>query len=111
MAAVYAAADVVVTRAGAGTIAELATVGVPAIVVPWPGAAENHQLDNGREFADLGAAVLIEEHDFTVDRLVAEIDSLQADSSRLRSIADAARSAGADHRSGRLVRLIERVAT
>ena len=111
MAAVYAAADVMVTRAGAGTIAELATVGVPAIVVPWPGAAENHQLDNGRELADLGAAVLIEEHDFTVDRLVAEIDSLQADSSRLRSIADAARSAGADHRSGRLVRLIERVAT
>jgi undecaprenyldiphospho-muramoylpentapeptide beta-N-acetylglucosaminyltransferase len=109
MTAVYAAADLMVTRAGAGTLAELATVGVPAIVVPWPDAAENHQLDNGREFARLGAAVLIEEHEFTVDRLVAEIESLRADTARLGRIGAAARSAGETHRSDRLVRLIERV--
>ena len=48
MPQLYAAADLLVTRGGAGTIAELATVGAPAIVVPWPGAAENHQVDNAR---------------------------------------------------------------
>jgi undecaprenyldiphospho-muramoylpentapeptide beta-N-acetylglucosaminyltransferase len=110
MAEVYAAADLMVTRAGAGTIAELATVGVPAIVVPWPGAAENHQLDNGRELAAVGAAVLVEESDFSVDRFVTEVESLKADSERRAAIAAASRAAGEVHRSGRLVRLIERVA-
>ena len=49
---VYAAADLMMTRAGAATIAELATVGMPAIVVPWPGAADDHQVDNARELSD-----------------------------------------------------------
>jgi UDP-N-acetylglucosamine:LPS N-acetylglucosamine transferase len=53
--------------------------------------------------------VLIEEHEFTVDRLVAEIESLRADTERLGRIGAAARSAGETHRSDRLVRLIERV--
>ena len=62
--------------AGAATIAEVATVGMPAVIVPWPGAAENHQVDNARELADHRAAILIEESDLTVDRLVAEIDEM-----------------------------------
>ena len=49
MPLLYAAADLMVTQGGASTIAELATTGTPAIVVPWPGAAENHQLDNARD--------------------------------------------------------------
>ena len=48
-----------------GTIAELATVGMPAMIVPWPGAAENHQVDNARELSDHRGAVLIEERDLT----------------------------------------------
>lgn len=110
MAAVYAAADVLVTRAGAGTIAELATVGAPAIVVPWPGAAENHQLDNARLLADEGAAVLLEEASLDAQRLSDEIEALRIDPARRQAIAAAARSAGAPHRSGRLVALIERAA-
>ena len=74
MPLVYAAADLMMTRAGAATIAELATVGMPAIIVPWPGAAENHQVDNARELSDQHGAVLIEERDLTVDRLITEID-------------------------------------
>ena len=44
----YAAADLVVARAGASTVAELAAIGVPSILVPWPGAAADHQTDNAR---------------------------------------------------------------
>ena len=111
MPQLYAAVDLMVTRAGAGTIAELATVGVPAIVVPWPDAAENHQLDNARVLSDRGAAVLLEQHDLTPDRLVTEITTLIDDRARLEHIAEAARAAGEHHRSDRLVRLVERVAS
>lgn len=110
MPQLYAAADLMVTRGGAGTIAELAAAGVPAIVVPWPDAAENHQLDNARVLSDQGAAVLVEQRDLTVDRLVAEIGALQADPGRLAVIAHRAHEAGAVHRSGALVGVIERVA-
>ena len=111
MAKLYAAADLFITRAGAGTIAELATVGAPAIVVPWPGAAENHQVDNARTLSDIGAAILIEQSDLTVDRLVAEVERLVVSPDTLRAVAQAAREAGAMHRSGALVRLIEEVAS
>ena len=50
---------------------------MPAILVPWPGAAENHQIDNARQLSDHGAAILVEQPDLTADRLVAEIDRLQ----------------------------------
>ena len=110
MPLVYAAADLMVTRAGAATIAELATVGVPAVIVPWPGAAENHQVDNARELSDQQAAVLIEEVDLTADRLVAEIDAMVSNPGRLARMSEAAGAIGARHRSGALVDLIERMA-
>ena len=110
MALLYAATDLMITRAGAGTLAELATVGVPAIVVPWPGAAENHQVDNAKMLADVGAAVMIEQAELSADRLVAEIEGFIASPSTLADIAAAAHAAGALHRSGKLVALVERVA-
>lgn len=110
MAQLYAAADLMVTRGGAGTIAELATVGAPAIVVPWPGAAENHQVDNARVLSDVGAALLIEQHDLTLERFMSEVDRLVADRDALDRLAAAARDAGAIHRSGRLVAVVEHVA-
>ncbi len=110
MPQLYAAADLMVTRGGAGTIAELATTGAPAIIVPWPGAAENHQVDNAKVLADQGAALMIEQPDFTVDRLVAEIEALRADRARLAVMSHRAHEAGAAHRSGALVQLVERVA-
>ncbi len=57
----YAATDLVVARAGASTVAELAAIGVPSILVPWPGAAADHQTDNARSLAAVGAAVLLPE--------------------------------------------------
>ncbi len=90
MPLVYAAADLMMTRAGAATIAELAVVGMPAVIVPWPGAAENHQVDNARELSDHGGAILVEEHDLTARRLTAEVSALVADPGRLAEMSDAA---------------------
>jgi UDP-N-acetylglucosamine--N-acetylmuramyl-(pentapeptide) pyrophosphoryl-undecaprenol N-acetylglucosamine transferase len=110
MSQLYAAADLMVTRAGAGTIAELATVGAPAIVVPWPGAAENHQVDNAKVLSDQRAAILVEQADLTVDRFVAEVEALISSPTTLSTLAATAYAAGAVHRSGKLVALVERVA-
>jgi len=110
MPLLYAAADLMMTRAGAATIAELSVVGMPALIVPWPGAAAGHQLDNARQLSDHGGAMLFEEPDLTVDRLISEIDSMIGDPSRLRRMSQAAAALGERHRSGALVDLIERVA-
>jgi UDP-N-acetylglucosamine--N-acetylmuramyl-(pentapeptide) pyrophosphoryl-undecaprenol N-acetylglucosamine transferase len=110
MPVVYAAADLMVTRAGAATVAELAVVGMPAIVVPWPGAAHDHQVDNARELRDRGAAVLVPESEFTVERLIAEVERLIAAPDVLDRIGTEAAAAGERHRGGALVAMIERVA-
>jgi UDP-N-acetylglucosamine--N-acetylmuramyl-(pentapeptide) pyrophosphoryl-undecaprenol N-acetylglucosamine transferase len=106
----YAAADLVIARAGASTVAELAAIGVPSILVPWPGAAADHQTDNARSLAEVGAAVLLPEAELTAARLAEEIDRLEADPAALAAMAAAARAAGEIHHSGRLALLIEEVA-
>ncbi len=60
----YSMADVVVSRAGAGTITEITAVGLPSILIPYPFAADNHQYYNALELSTHGAAYLIEEKDF-----------------------------------------------
>lgn len=110
MPLVYAAADLMLTRAGAATVAELAVVGMPALLVPWPGAAEQHQADNARQLSDRGAAIFIDESQLDTPRLLAELDSLVADPERLSRMSSAAAELGERHSGGGLVELIERVA-
>jgi UDP-N-acetylglucosamine--N-acetylmuramyl-(pentapeptide) pyrophosphoryl-undecaprenol N-acetylglucosamine transferase len=106
----YAAADLVVSRAGASTVAELAAVGLPSILVPWPGAAADHQTGNARMLSEVGAALLLPEAALSAEHLAGEIDTLAGDRPRLAAMAAAARTAGAIHHSGRLAGLIEEVA-
>ena len=73
MSAAYAGADLVVCRAGATTLAELTVCKKPSILVPFPAAADNHQVMNARSLVDAGAAVMIEERDLTGELLAAEI--------------------------------------
>ena len=110
MAGAYAAADVMVCRAGSGTVAELIAAGIPSIVIPWPQAAENHQVDNANEMAAAGAAVVLLEPELSAERLGAEIDRLHGDPAALQALADGAYAAGATHRSGKLLDEILRIA-
>lgn len=75
---VYALADLVVGRAGAGTVAELAALGKPAILIPLPGTGGDEQTKNARLLADAGGAVLLREADCTPARLLAAITDLLA---------------------------------
>jgi UDP-N-acetylglucosamine--N-acetylmuramyl-(pentapeptide) pyrophosphoryl-undecaprenol N-acetylglucosamine transferase len=73
MSAAYAQSDLVVCRAGATTLAELTVCKKPAILVPFPAAADNHQVKNAQSLADAGAAVMLEERDLTGELLAGEI--------------------------------------
>ena len=110
MPQLYAASDLMVTRAGASTIAEIAATGTPAILVPWPLAAEDHQTDNARTLSDVGGAILLPERDLDAGALLAEIDRLQGDPAAIDALSRAARDAGSAHRSDALLELIEEVA-
>lgn len=105
---VYAAADLLIGRGGATTVAEVSVTGVPAILVPWAGAAEDHQTGNVRWLADAGAAVLIAESD--VSRLGDEIDALRGDDARRLALGTAAWDLGVQHREGGIAALVDRVA-
>lgn len=86
-----AAADFALSRAGAMTIAEFLNEGLPAILVPLPTAAENHQTHNARALQGAGAARVLPESELTADRLAAEIRSIAADPGALRRMREAAR--------------------
>lgn len=85
-----AAADVAVSRAGGNTVAELAAVGLPSVLVPLPGAPGDHQTANARALSDGGAAVLVADADMSAGRLLAEVDGLLGDPARLRAMEAAA---------------------
>lgn len=75
----YAAADLVVCRSGAMTLAEIAVCGLPAVLVPYPYAAHNHQEVNASNLVDRGAAVMILDAELTGERLAREVAHLLAD--------------------------------
>lgn len=92
MAAAYRVADLVVGRAGALTLAELTTVGKPALLVPFPHATDDHQRHNARVLADAGAARWVDDAELDGDRLFDEIRALTAEDDTLDAMAAAARA-------------------
>ena len=88
----YAASDVVVSRSGAASLTELSWFGLPAILVPYPHAAEDHQTLNARIFERAGAAKILTEKDAAGSSLAAVLTSLLLPDSSLESMAAAARS-------------------
>src|SRR5699024_5560286 len=91
MAEAYAWADLVVCRAGALTVAELAAAGRPAVLVPYPAAVDDHQSANGRYLEGAGAAVMIQQRDLTAEGLGNLLKELKDDRERLRAMGRAAR--------------------
>jgi UDP-N-acetylglucosamine:LPS N-acetylglucosamine transferase len=92
MPALLAAADVAVCRSGSGTCFELATVGLPSVLVPSPSVTADQQTQNARRLVDAGAAVLVADAELDGARLVAEVDGLLADPDRHAAMAAAART-------------------
>ena len=90
MAAAYEWSDLVLCRSGALTVAELAIVGRPSILVPLPHAIDDHQTANARSLTDCGAALLLRQQDMDEDSVMDSLRALLADPVRLRRMATAA---------------------
>jgi UDP-N-acetylglucosamine--N-acetylmuramyl-(pentapeptide) pyrophosphoryl-undecaprenol N-acetylglucosamine transferase len=102
MAEAYGWADLVVCRAGALTVSELAAAGVASVLVPYPFAVDDHQVGNARYLADVGAARLVIQRDLTVAGLTALLTELLGDRERLSTMADAARERAQPDAAGRI---------
>ena len=96
MPELLAAADLVISRAGALTLAELEAEGRAAILIPSPNVAENHQYYNAMELQKAGAAVVIEEKDLTGEKLVSTVSGLLAEPGRLAAMGRNARTLSVD---------------
>jgi UDP-N-acetylglucosamine--N-acetylmuramyl-(pentapeptide) pyrophosphoryl-undecaprenol N-acetylglucosamine transferase len=92
MAQAYAWADIVIARAGALTLAELAAAGLGAILVPYPYAIDDHQQRNAEHFATGGAAVVLKESELTATRLAQALEQCLSQPGQIRKMADAAHS-------------------
>lgn len=102
VAAALAAADVVIARAGASTLAELCAVGRPSILIPYPFAADDHQMKNARSLERASAAVAIAQADATEVRLASEIARLAAAPALRARMADAAAALAAPDAAARV---------
>ncbi len=105
-----AAAQLVIARSGASTVAELGVIGRPSILVPLPGALDQDQMANARTLGEIGAATVIAQPDFTPKRLASELSLVLAEPDRLTAQAAAARTAGRPDAAERLADLVMMVA-
>jgi len=110
MARCLSAADLVICRAGASSLAEFQALGKPSILIPSPYVAENHQYHNAKALADRGAALLIEEKDLNGMRLLHEIDTLLSDKQRLERMGSAAKAMAKPGAAQTIAKVIMQVA-
>ena len=110
VAAEVMAADLIVCRAGATTLAELAAAGKPAVLVPLAAATDDHQRKNARVLVDGGAAEMVEEKDLTGDRVAAVVGRLLGDRSRLEAMAHAMRGFAKPNAAADIVTLVATLA-
>ncbi len=100
------ASDLVIGRAGALSVAEICVTGRASILVPSPNVPGNHQYFNARSVSDHGGAILIEEKDFTADKVMEEIDRLQEHPEEIRAMEDAASKCAPSNSTERIYRAI-----
>lgn len=108
MANRYASADLVICRAGALTVAELAAAGVASVLVPYPHAVDDHQTGNARFLADAGAAVLMPQTELTPHRLAALLRDMNRE--RLLAMAEKARACAKPDATARVADVCARLA-
>jgi UDP-N-acetylglucosamine--N-acetylmuramyl-(pentapeptide) pyrophosphoryl-undecaprenol N-acetylglucosamine transferase len=105
-----ASSHLVVSRSGAGTVAELAAIGRPSILVPLPGSIDQDQFANAGVLVQVNGGLRIPQSEFTPDRLAAELSALAADPARLTAMAAAARTVGRLDAAERMADLVMKVA-
>jgi UDP-N-acetylglucosamine--N-acetylmuramyl-(pentapeptide) pyrophosphoryl-undecaprenol N-acetylglucosamine transferase len=103
MAAEYRAADLVISRSGATTIAELTVVGRPALLIPYPSAADNHQEINAKELADAGAALVFRQAELSAESLADAIAETLRDPETLARMGSAMKALGRPHAAASIV--------
>ena len=103
MAAIYEQADLLVSRAGATTLAELAVLGKPAILIPYPYAADNHQEKNAEFYVQSGGAVMFVEKELTADVLAEKLVQLLGNSRQLQEMGEAMQSRAFPEATERIV--------
>ena len=94
MAELYSRADLVISRAGATTLAELSVMGLPALLIPYPYAADDHQRTNALYYGDGGAAKMVMENELSGERLAGEIRDLLGNPELMNRMSDNMRSMG-----------------
>ena len=104
------AAQLVVSRAGASSVADISVIGRPAILIPYPHATEDHQTANARMLSEAGAARLFAQDRLDASTLSAEIAAILGDPARAEAMAAAALAAGKPDATGALVALVEELA-
>lgn len=107
MPEVLAGIDLTVSRAGATTLAELTSLGIPSILIPSPYVTNNHQEKNARSLSDRGAAKLLLEKELTSKKLVEEIDRILMDEKQLMSMKKSAKELGIQDAAQRLYNVME----
>jgi UDP-N-acetylglucosamine--N-acetylmuramyl-(pentapeptide) pyrophosphoryl-undecaprenol N-acetylglucosamine transferase len=106
----FARADLVVSRAGANTVAELAAAGKAALLIPFPGATDQHQLENARALERAGAARVLPQAEMTPERLLIEVWSLLHDCAHLTEMESNSRRLARPDAAARIADLIEGLA-
>jgi UDP-N-acetylglucosamine--N-acetylmuramyl-(pentapeptide) pyrophosphoryl-undecaprenol N-acetylglucosamine transferase len=99
-------ANLVLTRAGASTIAELTTTGTPAILVPSPNVTENHQEENARQLQNAGGIVMISENECTGDILFDMVTEILADKKKLQEMESIQRSLSVPDSASRIIDIV-----
>ncbi|MHB0936313.1 MAG: UDP-N-acetylglucosamine--N-acetylmuramyl-(pentapeptide) pyrophosphoryl-undecaprenol N-acetylglucosamine transferase [Armatimonadota bacterium] len=107
---VLAASDVIVTRAGGTFLAEIAARGIAAVIVPWSGAADDHQTRNARPFAEAGAGAVISDSELSVERMLDTLHEILPDPATRSVMASACRRLGRPESAQRIVGFIEELA-
>jgi UDP-N-acetylglucosamine--N-acetylmuramyl-(pentapeptide) pyrophosphoryl-undecaprenol N-acetylglucosamine transferase len=110
MPSAFARADLIVCRSGAGAVAELAAAGKPAVLVPFPFAADDHQLRNAEAFERAGAAKLVLDRDFTGAKLFDLVQVLAANCDALEKMGESARHFAHSEAARRAAEVLEEVA-
>ncbi len=107
MPELYAKAGLIISRAGASSVYEIAASGLPAILIPLPTAADNHQYYNAKDFADENASIILDQFELTADKLTAVLNEIFENSDVLKEMSDKVKKLAITDAAGRLADAVE----